>query len=175
MDALLDAFHRLRLEFPALRLALFGKTGISEARSEWFEHAISAHGLSEAVVRLGFVNDLELADLYRSATMFVFPSLYEGFGLPLLEAMSVGACVVARNASSMAEVVGDAGVLVETAQGASLADGLRHLLSDPAERARLGAQARHRASTFTLERLARQTFEAYEAVAGTARRAPPRR
>ena len=170
LDALLDALRRLPPEFSALRLALFGKTGISESRSEWFERTIAAYGLSEAVVRLGFVNDLELADLYRSAAMFVFPSLYEGFGLPLLEAMSVGACVVARNASSMAEVVGDAGMLVETAEGSSLADGIRGLLNDPAERARLGVQGRLRASTFTLERLAQQTFEAYVAVAGAARR-----
>ncbi len=165
LDSLLAAFCLLRKDFPDLRLALFGRTGVSPEREAWFARTIAELGLGSAVVQLGFVDDLQLADLYRSATLFVYPTLYEGFGLPLLEAMAVGACVVARDASSMAEVVGDGGLLVETKGGKALAEGIGRLLRDPAERARLAARGRARAATFTLERMARVTFEVYRRTA----------
>lgn len=121
-------------------------------------------GLSERVIRCGVLRDHELAELYRRATLFVFPSLYEGFGLPLLEAMSVGVCVVARQASAMAEVVGDAGVLTETAEPEALAQAIAELLdgNEGASRRReLGRLARERAAAFTVERMADLTYQSY--------------
>jgi glycosyltransferase involved in cell wall biosynthesis len=171
IEALLAATSILRPRFPQLRLALFGKTGASAEREAWFERALSASGLGDVAVRLGPVDDLELAALYHGAEMFVFPSLFEGFGLPLLEAMSVSACVVARNASSMAEVVGDGGRLVETRDPAALAAAIAELLDHPEERARLRQSARARASVFSAEKMARQTLESYQRAVNGFRRA----
>jgi glycosyltransferase involved in cell wall biosynthesis len=118
-------------------------------------------GIEDHVVRTGFLNDNDLAWLYRRATVFVFPSLYEGFGLPVLEAMAAGACVVVRNASAMAEVVGDAGVLVETKDAEKLAGALAALLESPSRRDCLGRAARDRAERFTVRRMAELTLEIY--------------
>lgn len=163
--SLLAAMRILKAEELDIRLALFGKTGFSPAREAWFDRVVADGDLTNDVVRIGFVDDLELADLYRSALAFVYPSLHEGFGLPLLEAMSVGACVVARRASSMREVVEDGGVLVETAAPEALAEAIRRVLRDPHERKQIGERAIRRAGSFSLARLAEQTLNAYEQTA----------
>jgi glycosyltransferase involved in cell wall biosynthesis len=161
LAAVLAAMAAVRERFPHYRLALFGRGACTPQREAEFESALVRHGLQDTVVRLGFVSDLELADLYRTAEVFVFPALYEGFGLPLLEAMSVGGCVIARDASAMAEVVGDAGLLVETKDPQILAGAILQLLDNPAERERLRAAGRVRAATFSVERMARETFDTY--------------
>ena len=109
----------------------------------------------------GFVSDEDLGWLYRAATLFVFPTLYEGFGIPVLEAMAAGACVVARNQSAMAEVLGDAGVQVETRDPRALAAAITALLADTERRTALGRAARERASRFTQEAMSRGTVAAY--------------
>jgi glycosyltransferase involved in cell wall biosynthesis len=168
LAALLQATARLTSRYDDLKLVLFGRAAITVEREENFERAVRELGLSEKVIRCGVLRDDELAELYRRATLFVFPSLYEGFGLPLLEAMSVGACVVARQASAMAEVVGDAGVLVETAEPEALAAGIAELLGDEkggeageGRRRELGRLARERAAAFSVERMAELTYESY--------------
>jgi glycosyltransferase involved in cell wall biosynthesis len=161
LAALVEAFARVRPAFPGLRLVLFGKAAWSAEREAAFEADVRARGLATDVDRVGRVSDGELAWLYRHAGLFVFPSLYEGFGLPVVEAMADGACVVARGASAMAEVVGDAGALTETRNPAALADCLAGLLRSPERRAALGAAARERAATFSVERMARETYQSY--------------
>jgi len=95
--------------------------------------------------------------------VFVFPSLYEGFGYPVLEAMAAGTCVVARSASAMAEIVGPDGVLVETADPAAVAAAIDRVMADTGERDRLRARAAARASAFTVRRMADQTWQVYQA------------
>ncbi len=166
LASLLQATALLSSRYDDLKLVLFGRAAITVEREENFERTVRELGLGEKVIRCGVLRDHELAELYRRATLFVFPSLYEGFGLPLLEAMSVGACVVARQASAMAEVVGDAGVLVETAEPEALAAAIAKLLGDNGKdgeslRRELGRRARERAAAFSLERMADLTYQSY--------------
>ncbi|MFB6103426.1 MAG: glycosyltransferase family 4 protein [Haloplanus sp.] len=117
------------------------------------------------VETLGFVPEAQLTWLYRNATAFVFPSLYEGFGLPILEAMSAGTPVITSDRGAMAEVAGDAAVLVDPGDRGALADALARLTGDPTERARLADRGRERAREFTWERTAERTMRVYRDVA----------
>jgi len=105
--------------------------------------------------------DAALADLYHSALGFVFPSEYEGFGLPVLEAMSIGLPVAASGTPAVAEVAGDACLRFDPLGTASIAAAIRSLAGDPALRARLGAAGRARAAGFSWQEAARLTLAAY--------------
>lgn len=119
-----------------------------------------------AYVRLlGFVPDEDLPGLYREAAVFAYPSLFEGFGLPVLEAMTAGTAVVTSNVSSLPEVGGDAVRYVDPRDVPSIRVALSDLLRDPTERARLAAAAKERAREFTWERTARETLALVEAAA----------
>jgi glycosyltransferase involved in cell wall biosynthesis len=122
----------------------------------------------EHVVRfLGFVPFETLRCFYETAAAFVFPSRYEGFGLPPLEAMACGAPVVASNVSSLPEVVGDAAILVNPENVFDIARGVRDVLLDDALRADLIRRGRAQAARFSWERTARQVLEIYlETAAG---------
>ncbi|HQE94095.1 MAG TPA: glycosyltransferase family 1 protein [Anaerolineae bacterium] len=102
--------------------------------------------------------------LYRGARAFIFPSLYEGFGLPPLEALACGTPVVGSNTSSLPEVVGDAGVLVDPADVTGMADALMRLLTDDAFHAELRQRALRQAARFAWQTTARETYAAYEKV-----------
>ncbi len=110
------------------------------------------------------VADGDLPALYGGALVFVLPSLYEGFGLPPLEAMACGVPVVVSNVSSLPEVVADAGVLVDPHDADGLAARLRELLDDPGRRANASERSLRRASEFSWERTARETLAVYEMV-----------
>jgi glycosyltransferase involved in cell wall biosynthesis len=127
--------------------------------------------MEEAGVRadvrfFGFVPDQTLAALYRLATAFAFPSLYEGFGLPPLEAMACGTPVVTSRLSSLPEVVGDAAVLVDPYSVEDIADGLRRVLDDEALRTSLKERGRVRADQFHWDRSVRAIHAAYMRVLG---------
>lgn len=113
------------------------------------------------IVARGFVTDEELHALYRQATALVFPSLYEGFGLPALEAMALGTPVIAANTSSLPEVVGDAGLLVDPLSVGSLAEALDRVASDEELRRQMTARGLRRAAGFTWETTAERTLAAY--------------
>jgi glycosyltransferase involved in cell wall biosynthesis len=130
--------------------------------------AVETHGLGRDVVFTDYVPLRDLPALYAGATCFAFPSLYEGFGLPVLEAMAAGAPVVAARAGSIPEVAGDAALLVDARVPGELAAGIETLLTDPVLRERLIARGRTRAATFGWEAVARRTRAVYEA----AQRAP---
>jgi glycosyltransferase involved in cell wall biosynthesis len=161
LATLLCAIPRLLGAFPNLRLILFGRAAVTDEREAQFQAAVRELGIASCVQLTGIIDDDQLCALYRRATVFVFPSLYEGFGLPLLEAMAAGACVVARRASAMAEVVGDAGLCLETASPDELASGLATLLQDNDARGRLSEAARHQARLFSVRRMAEQTLDVY--------------
>ncbi len=159
--ALLKAVHALRDQFPDIKLVLFGKAAWTAEREAGADAQIANLGIGPVVMRTGFLDDADLAVLYRAAEVFVFPSLYEGFGLPVLEAMACGGCVVARNASAMSEILGDAGLAVETEDPDALAAGLVSLLNNPEEQRRLRSAAQARSWEFTTSRMARETFASY--------------
>lgn len=121
--------------------------------------------LEGSVRFLGYVPDANLPALYSGATVFLYPSLYEGFGLPVLEAMSCGCPVISSNLSSIPEVVGDAGLLVNPHDLNDLKAALEQILADKALRETLSAQALERASHFSLEKMAAETLHVYREVA----------
>ncbi len=118
--------------------------------------------IDDDVRLLGWVSDPELEALYSVAACFVFPSLYEGFGMPVLEAMSRGVPVACSNRSSLREVAGDAALLFDPDSARSIADAIERLLADPQEAKRLRAAGREQASRFTWQATARATLASYE-------------
>jgi glycosyltransferase involved in cell wall biosynthesis len=120
-----------------------------------------AEGLRERVIFTGHVDDEDLAPLYSGALAFVFPSLYEGFGLPPLEAMQCATPVIASNTASIPEVVGDAGILVGPHDGDALAQAVLDVYGDAATRTRLSARSVARAARFSWRRYADETVAAY--------------
>ena len=119
-------------------------------------------GLQNDVRRLGFVDDADLPALLSAAHLFVYPSLYEGFGLPPIEAMACGTPVVASSAPSLPEVLGDAALCVDPRDVDALADALARGVSDEALRARLRAAGFTRAARYTAEAMATQTLQTFE-------------
>ncbi|HEY8476755.1 MAG TPA: glycosyltransferase family 1 protein, partial [Chloroflexota bacterium] len=122
-------------------------------------------GLEDDVVFTAQIREQDKAPLYSAATAFVFPSLYEGFGMPVLEAMACGAPVITSNVSALPEVVGDAGVLVNPYSEDDIGEAILALLHDPDRRAELSRRARERARTFTWRQVAEQTLQVYRKVA----------
>ncbi len=156
---LAEALHRLGR--PAIRLVIAGGRG-------WLDDAlytqIAALGLEERVKFTGFVADEDLPALYSGACVFAFPSLYEGFGLPPLEAMACGVPVVASNTSSVPEVVGDAALVVDPYDVGALAEALERLLDDGELRSTLIARGRARARQFSWAAAARKLRAHYAAL-----------
>ena len=175
---LIEAFAELRKdEFEELKLLIIGDE-ISKLPA--LRRAVHSHKLHKHVRFLGFLPDDTLAVLYRLAAVFVFPSLYEGFGLPPLEAMASGTPVVTSNVSSLPEVAGDAAVLVDPYDVGSIVDGIRRVLTDPQLAAELRRKGLVRARDFSWERSVARTHEIYRLVGRrtlrgvSARRARPR-
>ena len=121
-------------------------------------------GLARRVVQFSSVSDLELHAWYQAATVFAFPSWYEGFGLPVAEAMASGTPVVCARAGSLPEVAGAAAILADPADTEGLAEGLRSVITDPALRGALATLGRVRAHELTWENTARQVLAVYSQV-----------
>ncbi|OQA40986.1 MAG: D-inositol 3-phosphate glycosyltransferase [Chloroflexi bacterium ADurb.Bin325] len=119
----------------------------------------------QSILWLGRVPEADLPALYSAAAAFVFPSLYEGFGLPVLEAMACGAPVVCSNVSSLPETAGDAALLVDPTDAAALADALRRVLAEPGLAADLRGRGLAQAARFTWERAAAETLHIYRQAA----------
>ena len=119
--------------------------------------------LTEHIEYYGYANDTHLAKLYRCSIAFVYPSLYEGFGIPPLEAMACGTVVVASNSSSIPEVVGDAGILFDPKATGDLADILLHLI-DSSQRDILITKGYQRSKTFSWDKTVSQTLDVYRSV-----------
>lgn len=136
----------------------------------WLEgpiyRAVEEHGLAARVHFIGFARDEDLPALYSGAACLAYPTLYEGFGFPVLEAMACGIPVVTSNISSLPEVAGDAALLVDPYDTAALAGALRRLLTDEALRADLGTRGLRQAAAFTWERAAAQLREVYGRLLG---------
>lgn len=117
------------------------------------------------IIFTGQIREQDKAALYSGAAVYLFPSLYEGFGMTVLEAMACGTPVVTSNVSALPEVVGDAGVLVDPYNVEAISTALGELLADPARRRQLGQQARERSRGFTWREVAEKTVAVYERVA----------
>jgi glycosyltransferase involved in cell wall biosynthesis len=145
----------------AWRLVLIGSSGYGAAEI----HArISASPAVDRIRVLGYVTPEELAGWYARATIFAFPSLDEGFGMPLLEAMAHGVPVIASNASALPEVAGDAAVLIDPRDTDALADALLRLADDDALRGQLIRRGFARARQFTWESAVEKTWAVYHEV-----------
>ncbi|MCS7325123.1 MAG: glycosyltransferase family 1 protein [Anaerolineae bacterium] len=158
---LVEAFAHVAKHDPDLSLVIAGGKG-------WLyddvHQTIARLGLQGRVHFTGYIEDADLPYVYRLAAVFAFPSLYEGFGLPPLEAMACGVPVVTSNTSSLPEVVGDAGLMVDPTDVHALAMALEQALSDEAWRRQSVERGLARAQHFSWARAAQRLLETYEAV-----------
>ncbi len=166
VDVLVRAFERLAPDHPDLELVLAGAKGW---RADALLRRIEASPVRGRIRRLGHVPDEHLPALYTAAAVFAYPSRYEGFGLPPLEALACGTPVVAADAASLPEVVGAAGSLVRPGDSEALAAALDRLLQ-PGARAALAPHAKEQASRFTWTRAADATRAVYREAAEQAAR-----
>ncbi len=159
VDRVIEAFARLKKRgFERLRLLIIGD---EISKNPQLRRAVHRHQLHHDVRFLGFVPDATLAVLYRLADVFVFPSLYEGFGLPPLEAMASGTPVVTSNVSSLPEVVGDAALLVDPRDAEAIAGAVQRILVDADLRRTLTQKGLARAHEFSWERSVRRIRDIY--------------
>lgn len=161
LKRLLQAFGLLSSDYPDLELVIAG--GRLEDHPK-LQAVCRSCNIERRVRSLGLLPKRELRGLYNLARIFVFPSLYEGFGLPPLEAMACGTPVVASRSSAIPEVVGRAGLLVNPFRVDAIAEAIRSLLENEAFRKALGVQGRHRARTFDWDETARRVLAVYHSV-----------
>jgi len=161
LDHLIHCFGRLVTDerLSDLNLVLAGPRGWKDEKI--LQALTTSAGLRDRVIITGRVDDADLPALYGGALFFAFLSIYEGFGLPVLEAMQCGTPVISSNASSLPEVVGDGGILVEPRDVDSLCEAMLSLYRDETRRRDLSLKAIARARHFSWEKCARETVAAY--------------
>ena len=172
---LLAAYRRLRGRHGALPFIIDGRPGVPQlviaGRPGWAYGDTILRIRQEPGVRyLGHVDEPTLSALYGAASVLACPSLYEGFGLPLLEAMSRGLPAVVGSAGALPELAGDAAIAVDPLDEVAIAEALERLLSDPELRGRLGEEGKRRAAGYTWKEAADRARAVLRRVAGTARR-----
>ena len=148
---------------PKYRLVLSGGGGFG---ADQVHSLIAKEGLAGRILRLGRTTPQTLRLLYSAATALVFPSLEEGFGMPILEAMSYGLPVITSNVSAMPEVAGDAALLVNPRNVTEIGEAMRRVAEDPALAAELSERGKQRAGQFSWERCARETWAVYQEALG---------
>lgn len=166
LRTVLAAFARVRKVATEARLVLVGRLPSRDSAFHPDPRRLAGEvGVpGEALHFTGFVPDVDLPALYRGARGLVFPSFYEGFGLPALEAMACGVPVVAGDVSSLPEVVGDGGILVPPSDVDGMADALLRILEDDTFHAEVRSRALRQATRFSWEATARATWDVYEQV-----------
>jgi glycosyltransferase involved in cell wall biosynthesis len=134
----------------------------SDRERDVLNTALRDFAMAVDTVELGFVSDDDLRALYAESAVFLFPSLYEGFGLPVLEASAAGVPVVSSNRGACPEVLGSTGILFDPEDSIAGAAGVLRILRDPSVARRLSEDGHERAKLFTWERTGRLTLQAYE-------------
>jgi glycosyltransferase involved in cell wall biosynthesis len=158
---LLRAYQQNRPELEGRRLVIVGRKGWMYNQ---LQQIVGELNLGEDVHFTGYVEQADLPAVYNLADVFVYPSIYEGFGLPVLEAMACGTPVITTNVSSMPEITGEAGILVPAVDTAALGSALRSILSDPTLQQKISQEGLQRAAAFTWQHTARLTFDVYQRV-----------
>lgn len=158
LEKLIDSFELVLSEYPNMQLALVGKEDFFYKRLKEYATKKNVAG----VHFLGFVNDQDLDVLYRFAGAYVFPSLYEGFGLPPLEAMAKGAVVISSNHDCMREILGDAALFVDASSAESFASGIIKILNDKILRQGLIQKGYQQIRKYSWEKMAKETLEIYK-------------
>jgi O-antigen biosynthesis alpha-1,2-mannosyltransferase len=153
---LVEAFEQME---PGWKLVLAGASGFD---SQEALHRINSSPRKQDIQVLGYVTDSQLEDLYRRAAIFAFPSLDEGFGMPILDAMARGVPVLASNVAAIPEVAGNAALLVSPTDTDSIAAGLRRLADDSVLREQLARTGLERVREFTWERSVAETWKVYQ-------------
>lgn len=165
LETLLEAYHRYYTRTPAEGRASLVLVGEHDPRYVTPRRWAAQLGLARSVLALGNVPDEDLRDLYTGASCVAVPSLYEGFGLPVLEAMACGAPVVCSSSSALPEVAGDAAIQLDPRDTVGWTRTITRLLEDQTLRESLRAQGLSRAAEFSWEATARATLEVYRAIA----------
>jgi glycosyltransferase involved in cell wall biosynthesis len=158
VERVIEAFGRVPELRARFQLVVLG--GL-ERGAEALYHAVQRAGLASAVVFAGHVPARDLQSLYSSCSLFVFVSLYEGFGMPVLEAMACGAPVICSNSSALPEVAGDAALFVDPASVEAIAKAIVKVISSEDIREDLCRRGQIRARSFTWERAAGELLEVY--------------
>ncbi|WP_162053123.1 glycosyltransferase family 4 protein [Pontibacter pamirensis] len=162
IDQAIRAFVKIvsQENVPELNLVLVGTKGWMFDKI--FDEIKGSAGIKDRIIITGYVPDEDLAAIYSDALLFVYPSFYEGFGLPPLEAMQCGVPVITSNTSSLPEVVGDAGIMVAPTDLDALCQGMLSIYNNPALREKMVEKSIERAGRFSWERCANETVEAYK-------------
>jgi glycosyltransferase involved in cell wall biosynthesis len=156
-NRLVDVFSRLSEDFPQLRLVVVG----AQPKKPFTKDTASGPERSTRILHLGFVSDADLVLLYNGCAVFVYPSLYEGFGLPPLEAMACGAPVVCSDGSSLPEVAGDAALLVDPTDTRAVTEAVRNVLTHPDVACTMRRNGMQQARKFSWKQNASRTMELY--------------
>ena len=158
-NCVLDALARVKSRYPELKLCVVGAP-LSLREQE----LIARLKLEKNIEDYGYVDDAHLVSLYSHSLALVYPSHYEGFGIPLLEAMSCGTTVIASNSSSIPEVVGDSGLLFDSQESDDLTEKMLILIEDSSERDRLVKRGKQQVKKFSWDRAASETEKAYRSL-----------
>ncbi len=164
LGVLLEAFALAKKQIPNMRLLKVGKPQWKTGRQDFIFKAQELGVAKDIEIIDSVAGEGKLAQIYRSADVFVFPSLYEGFGLPPLEAMACATPVVCSNSSSLPEVVGDAALSVEPNNAKQFANGIVKILSDEKYASQLRSKGLKQAKKFSWKQAAQKVFEAYQRV-----------
>jgi glycosyltransferase involved in cell wall biosynthesis len=162
VPTLVRAFARVATNRPELRLVLAGSDGWGARDAR---HAIAASGVATQVIRPGYLQNDTVSAFFRRAEVVAYPSFEEGFGLPALEGLACGAPVVTTTGSALAEVAGDAALLISPTDEIALSDAIASILDEPGVAARLRAAGPPRAAQFTWDACVDQHIDAYERAA----------
>lgn len=160
LSRLVAAFESVEADW---RLVLAGSEGFGAAE---IDARIQASPARPRIHVTGYIDDAELARWYARASIFAFPSLDEGFGIPVIEAMAAGVPVITSNRSALTEVAGTAALLVDPERTDAIAEALRRLTDDPALRHDLAQRGHDRAALFSWKKAVRQTWDVYQELLG---------
>ncbi|MEK9151404.1 MAG: glycosyltransferase family 1 protein [Patescibacteria group bacterium] len=164
--ALIQAYEALRtLKHPVLEKYALIIAGTRGWKCEEVFEAIEASPHKDMIIQTGFIEDADKTALYNLASVFVYPSLYEGFGFPPLEAMACGVPVIASHSSSLPEIVGDAGILIDPYQPDELLQALRQVLADQAFAESMREKSLKRAKLFTWAKTVQSTYAIFRSLA----------
>lgn len=171
---LVDSFKNISEDFPDLKLALVGEVFLKKLENinhpelkslKLTNQKIKELGLEDKVIRPGWISNEDLIGFYNLATVYIQPSLHEGFGFPLLQAFSCGCPVISSNAGALPEVAGNAALLFDPKDQSQLVSLLKEVLTDRTIRQKLSKLGLERAKNFSWEKTAKETLEVYEKIA----------